>query len=83
MAIISGLMGNMLVEGMGMRATAPFDAAILVLLVGGAAVAWTWPENYGKEGVGSITQQFKAAIGAIMAGEHCIMHMFIVTRTED
>jgi len=69
MAIISGLIGNVLVEGLGMSATAPFDVAILAMLAGGALVASTWPENYGKEGLGSVANQFKAAVGAIAGGE--------------
>ena len=68
MAILSGLLGNVLVEGAGMGATAPFDAAIVVMLVGGVVVATTWPENCGGEGLGSVAQQFGGALAAIMAG---------------
>ena len=72
MAILSGLLGNVLVEGAGLGPTAPFDAAIIVMLVGGAVVLATWTENYGGGGVdagaNSIGQQFKEAIVAIAAG---------------
>ncbi len=104
MAILSGLVGNLLVEGAGMgerrvdsfpgacllsalermrvclltpsphppslaAATAPFDAAITVMLLGGAIVAATWTENYGGEGLQSLGQQFLGAWHAITSGE--------------
>ncbi|GIL75575.1 hypothetical protein Vretimale_15179 [Volvox reticuliferus] len=46
-AILSGLAGNVLVEDLRLGPVAPFDAAIVVMLMGGALVMVTWPENYG------------------------------------
>ena len=72
MAILSGLLGNVLVEGAGLGPTAPFDAAIVVMLAGGAVVVATWSENHGggvDSGLESIGQQFKEAIVAVVAGE--------------
>ena len=72
MAILSGLLGNVLVEGAGLGPTAPFDAAIVTMLAGGAVVVATWSENYGggaDSGLESIGQQFKEAIVAVVAGE--------------
>jgi hypothetical protein len=53
---------------------APFDAAALVLLLGGALVAATWGENYGDGGSGGgggggLAAQFKGAWEAIRQGE--------------
>ncbi len=38
MAIVAGLVGNYLVEDMGLGRVAPFDAAIVVLMAGGAMI---------------------------------------------
>eukprot|EP00891_Asterochloris_glomerata_P001066 jgi/Astpho2/1066/e_gw1.00017.7.1_t len=46
-AILAGLLGHVLVESLSLGPVAPFDAAALVLLAGGAVVLFTWPENYG------------------------------------
>ena len=47
MAIVSGLLGNVLVETLRLGPVAPFDAAIGVMLVGAAVIVHTWTENYG------------------------------------
>jgi hypothetical protein len=39
MAIVSALVGNVLVEDMGLGRVAPFDAAIVVLTAGAAVIA--------------------------------------------
>jgi hypothetical protein len=46
-AILAGLLGHGLVETFNFGPVAPFDAAAVVLLIGGIAIAYTWPENYG------------------------------------
>jgi MFS transporter, MFS domain-containing protein family, molybdate-anion transporter len=70
MAIAAGLFAHMLVETFQVGPVAPFDAAALVLLIGGAVIATTWPENYGEskstvagapEEKASITENFKKA----------------------
>jgi hypothetical protein len=72
-AILSGLLAHTLVEGLGLGPVAPFDAAHGVLLLGGALVALTWTENYGKgagEGrAASLLGQIWAALRAIQKGE--------------
>ncbi|GAX74764.1 hypothetical protein CEUSTIGMA_g2211.t1 [Chlamydomonas eustigma] len=65
MAILSGLLGDFLVAGLCLGATAPFDAAILVMMTGGLIVASTWSENYGGESTGSLTEQFLGGLKAI------------------
>lgn len=47
MAILAGLLGHTLVETLGLGPVAPFDAASVVMVLGGAIVLFTWPENYG------------------------------------
>ncbi|GBF98595.1 molybdate-anion transporter-like [Raphidocelis subcapitata] len=71
MAIASGLVGSWLVQGLGLGPVAPFDAAIAVLLVGGAIVAATWEENRGGSGDGttSLVRQFQAAAMTIARDE--------------
>lgn len=47
MAILAGLTAHTLVETVQLGPVAPFDAASVVLLVGGFIVFTTWTENYG------------------------------------
>ena len=47
-AIVAGLLGHALVEIFQLGPVSPFDAAALVLLIGGAYIAFTWTENYGE-----------------------------------
>lgn len=71
MAIASGLVGNWLVEDMRLGPVAPFDAAIVVLLAGGAAIQLTWAENYGSEGTNMsdmLGRQFAQALHTIRSG---------------
>lgn len=46
-AIMAGLAGHLLVETLSLGPVAPFDAAAVVMLLGGAVVAPSWTENYG------------------------------------
>lgn len=48
---------------------APFDAAIVFMVIGGVVIAMTWPENYGDQSSHDLSQQFTKAWEAIMAGE--------------
>ncbi len=69
-AIVSGLVGNLLVEDLRLGAVAPFDAAIVVLLVGGAVVLATWGENYGDaHNSRSLGAQLALGWQAIRTGE--------------
>lgn len=72
MAIASGLIGNVLVEDLRLGPVAPFDAAILVLLVGGVAIQLTWAENCGsKQGAimaEMLGSQFSQALQTIRSG---------------
>ncbi|KAG2443613.1 hypothetical protein HXX76_001964 [Chlamydomonas incerta] len=90
MAILSGLLGNVLVEDLRMGPVAPFDAAIAVMLVGGALVAATWPENYGDaaarrsvlaqlgQGLAAIrTDQRIALLGAMQSLFEASMYTFV------
>ena len=54
---------------LGWGPVSPFDAAATVLLVGGAVVLSTWPENYGEtnEKV-SIAASWRKAMDAIFQG---------------
>ncbi len=47
----------------------PFDAAATVLLIGGAVVLTTWPENYGESNDKiSIAASWRKAMDAIFQG---------------
>lgn len=48
-AIVAGLLGHALVEVLQLGPVSPFDAAALVLLIGGAFIAFSWTENYGED----------------------------------
>ncbi|KAI8467976.1 MAG: general substrate transporter-like protein [Monoraphidium minutum] len=71
MAIMAGFMGDYLVEKMGFGRVAPFDAAIVFMVIGGVLIAATWTENYGDRSSTDITQQFTKAWEAISA-DPCI-----------
>ncbi len=47
---------------------APFDAAIVVLVLTGMVVVFTWTENYGGESQGSVPKQLTTAIITITSG---------------
>lgn len=65
MAIFAGFFGDFLVERMGLGRVAPFDAAIVFMLVGGAIMLATWPENYGDTSTKNLGAQFEKAWTAI------------------
>lgn len=69
MAIVSGLFAHSLVETFALGPVAPFDAAALVLGIGGIIIFSTWSENYGDASHRNKNQQeiFKKAAGVIMA----------------
>ena len=67
-AIVAGLLANTLVDTWSLGPVAPFDAAIVVLLIGGAVISATWPENYGDRSHGQghgVVDQFRAAVKCI------------------
>jgi hypothetical protein len=65
-AIVSGLLANYLVDDMQLGPTAPFDAAAVLLAVGGVVVHTTWTENYGEASEhGTLLQSFGKAAKAI------------------
>lgn len=65
-AIASGLLGNVLVDSFSEGKVAPFDAAIVVLTIGGGVIICTWTENYGdSQGKKSVMESFNAAMGEI------------------
>ena len=47
MAIVAGLFAQMLVSNLDFGPVAPFDAAAVVMVIGGLLVLFTWSENYG------------------------------------
>ena len=72
MAILSGFLAHTLVEGLNLGPVAPFDAAHVVLLLGGAVVLATWTENFGdesREQNSSLASQIGTALQAIRRGE--------------
>ena len=70
MAILSGLLAHTLVETLNLGPVAPFDAASIVMVLGGAIVLFTWPENYGdSSNKRSFVEQMGSAAKAIAQGE--------------
>lgn len=53
MAILSGLIAHTLVETLAIGPVAPFDAAAIVLVIGGVIIYTTWTENHGDSSVNS------------------------------
>lgn len=75
-AIVSGLVGEILVQVLGLGPVAPFDAAVVLMVVGGAVVIGTWGENYGDvTESGSLGRQLRTAAAAILSGG-CMQHLF-------
>lgn len=69
-AIISGLLAHTLVETLNLGPVAPFDAASVVMVLGGAIVLFTWPENYGdSSNKRSFLEQMGTAAKAIAQGK--------------
>lgn len=71
MAIAAGFLGDYLVEKLSLGRVAPFDAAIVFMLIGGVLIALTWTENYGDTTSHDLTAQFTKAWEAITA-DPCI-----------
>jgi hypothetical protein len=61
-AILSGLLANYLVRNLDFGPVAPFDAAMVLLAIGGVLIAATWPDNYGDETNKESTQGIVAGI---------------------
>eukprot|EP00878_Enallax_costatus_P027571 GHUV01029702.1.p1 GENE.GHUV01029702.1~~GHUV01029702.1.p1 ORF type:complete len:268 (+),score=38.84 GHUV01029702.1:1126-1929(+) len=78
MAIASGLLGNILVESLHLGPVAPFDAAVVVLVVGGVMIQLTWEENFGERGAGAMVGQFKKAIITIHQGKLGSISLLII-----
>jgi hypothetical protein len=73
-AILAGLVGNYLVDDLQLPRVAPFDAAIVVLLAGGATILLTWPENYGDHSTSrGILEQFWAAFHSIATDRRILL----------
>ena len=70
MAIVAGLLAHSLVETFSLGPVAPFDAASVVMLLGGAIVLFTWPENYGDAShKRTFVEQLGSAAKAIVKGD--------------
>ncbi len=73
MAIVAGLFAQMLVGQFDLGPVAPFDAAALVMLIGGLLVLFTWSENFGESSAkeaSSLKDQATKAARAIIAGDN-------------
>ncbi|KAK9829693.1 hypothetical protein WJX72_007390 [[Myrmecia] bisecta] len=70
-AILAGLLAHLLVETFAVGPVAPFDAASLVLFIGGLVVLTTWTENYGdtSDKTGSVLETFRSAAQAIASDQ--------------
>ena len=68
-AIVSGLVGNLLVHTLEFGPVAPFDAAGCFLAIGMVVILATWTENYGDPSENkSLLSQFKSATMIIASG---------------
>ncbi|GKV04000.1 hypothetical protein SLEP1_g16219 [Rubroshorea leprosula] len=69
-AILSGLVGNILVDNLALGPVAPFDAAACLLAIGMAIILSSWCENYGDPSeTKNLLTQFRGAAAAIAADE--------------
>lgn len=69
-AILSGLVGNLLVDAFGLGPVAPFDAALCILAIGMSIILSSWTENYGDPSeTRGLLSQFKGAAVAIASDE--------------
>lgn len=69
-AILSGLLGNFLVDTFGLGAVAPFDAASCFLIIGMIIILTSWGENFGDSSENKdLLTQFKGAAVAIASGK--------------
>lgn len=73
-AILAGLLANTLVDTFEMGPVAPFDAAIVLLSVGGAIIYFTWTENYGSSTSNrTMQQQFMEAVDCIRSDQRVFL----------
>lgn len=73
-AILAGLLANTLVDTLDFGPVAPFDAAIVLLMIGGAFIWFTWPENYGSSSSNrTIQEQFTEAIDCIRSDQRVFL----------
>lgn len=78
-AILSGLVGNLLVESMAFGPVAPFDAAATLLVIGAIVICYTWTENYGNsDSRVALQTQFSNACEAMRAGNECPISIFFL-----
>jgi len=86
-AILSGLVASQVKSFFGTM-TAPFDTAIVLLVIGGVIIFYTWTENYGNssvdvkqsfvEGFSTLTNDFKvAALGLAQSMFESAMYIFV------
>ncbi|XP_038684765.1 molybdate-anion transporter-like isoform X2 [Tripterygium wilfordii] len=69
-AIVAGLLGNLLVDTIALGPVAPFDAAACFLAIGMAIILSSWTENYGDSSESKdLLTQFKGAAVAIASDE--------------
>ncbi|BBH03520.1 Major facilitator superfamily protein [Prunus dulcis] len=69
-AIVAGLLGNLLVDTLGFGPVAPFDAAACFLAIGMAIILASWGENYGDSSENkNLITQFRGAAVAIASDE--------------
>ncbi|KAK9082463.1 hypothetical protein Syun_031387 [Stephania yunnanensis] len=69
-AILSGLLGNVLTDTLGFGPVAPFDAAACFLAIGMAIILSSWTENYGDPSESKdLLTQFKGAAVTIASDE--------------
>ncbi|XP_009358691.1 molybdate-anion transporter [Pyrus x bretschneideri] len=69
-AIVAGLLGNLLVDTLGFGPVSPFDAAACFLAIGMAIIMVSWGENYGDDTENkNLLTQFRGAAIAIASDE--------------
>ncbi|KFM25691.1 Major facilitator superfamily domain-containing protein 5 [Auxenochlorella protothecoides] len=67
-AILAGLFSHSLVDTFRLGPVSPFDAAAIVLVIGGVIIALTWTENYGDSSESaSLAESFGKAYTLIMS----------------
>ncbi|KAH7442825.1 hypothetical protein KP509_02G004000 [Ceratopteris richardii] len=69
-AIVSGLVANLLADTLSLGPVSPFDAASCVLGLGMVIIMYTWSENYGDVSENkSLLDQFRGAASTIASDE--------------
>ncbi|KAK6935594.1 Molybdate-anion transporter [Dillenia turbinata] len=81
--ILSGLLGNLLVDTLGFGPVSEFDAAACFLAIGMAIIMSSWSENYGDPSEKKdLLTQFRTAAVAIASGEKIALLRAIQTLFE-